>query len=219
MKNIPLKLFAVLLLFAIPGCNKDENNCNTSYTFSGILLDGKTGLPIVDSGTTLSLYAADDYEDNQPGISVTSYPSQKGKFSLSYNSCGFTGHQILYISLNTPNKNYNLFDPYFDTISNRVPLQQNVNQTWTAATNGVLVLYLKPLSPLLPGDTLFINFQNVDTSITYTFLSTKTGILDSAYFPAGRFFVISRLGKNGKSIGYEWENIGDPYISRDTIKY
>ncbi len=223
MKNTSLNFFAMLAIFAICSCNKNST-CNTSYTVSGTLLDGKTGLPITDSGIYLELQAAPNYDNNIPGIDVSTNPDKNGKFSMKYISCD-DYKQIMYFYLNTPHKNYYIFNPYYSG-SSQIPMQQNINRTWTAATNGWLVINLQPLSPLSPGDTLLIQIvfylsSRPDSTVNYSFFTTQSGVLDSVYLPVCGYGVgwgrgIKNLETNNDFNGFI---IGDPYVSRYTIKY
>ncbi len=216
MKNIPLKLFTVLLLFAICSCNKNTD-CHTSYTVSGTLLDGKTGLPITDSGTYLSLIGGSTYDQN---IDLITYPDKNGKFSMTYSNCVENGQELNF-AVYVPHKNYSLFNPY-DSFSNQIPMQQNINRTWTAASNGWLVLYLQPLSPLYPGDTLLIQvFWGYSAQTQYyTFTTTQSGVLDSVYLPIGGFSIKWGRGKKNALNNVSGGGVlGDPYVSRYTIKY
>ncbi len=231
MKNIPLKLFAMLAIFAICSCNKKEVACS-SYTVSGTLLDGKTGLPITDSGISLNLTAADNPNNPNIGYSFTSsapvIPDKNGKFSIPYTVCG---NYSVYLDLNSPNHEYYLFDPYLfapgdsGAFGNIIP-QKNINQTWTAATHGWVLIYLQPLSPLPPGDTLLIQIvfylpSRPDSTLNYSLLTTQSGVLDSFYVPICSYGVgwgrgIKNLQKNNDFEGYV---LGDPYVNRYTVKY
>ncbi len=215
MKNTPLKLFTVLLLFAICSCNK--NQC-TTYTVSGTLINGETGQPYIDSGSYLVLQESQDLDANQPGFNVSTKPDKNGNFSFSYSVCGYS-QQELTIGLHTPNTNYVLIDPY-DSISGiQIPFQQNINRTWYVATKGWIVLRLQPLSPLLPGDTLFVNFYYNNTLKVFTILSTQNGVLDSTYINAGDYTLNWGRGKKNQ-YKYDHEGlVGDPKISQYTIKY
>ncbi len=219
MKNIPLKLFAALLLFAICSCNKNTD-CHTSYTVSGTLLDGKTGRPITDSGTYLYLNGGPINNNNGSNFNLLTYPDKNGKFSMTYYSCD-NDIQELNFGIIVPYKSYYLFNPY-DSLGYLLPIQQNINRTWTAATNGWLVLRLQPLSPLLDGDTLLVQLSFVynDSTKNYFFLTTQTGVLDSLYLPVGDYFINWGRGeKNINNHAFEGDVIGDPNISRYTIKY
>ena len=217
MKTKALKLLAVLSLFVICSCNKGDN-CNTTYTVSGTLLDGKTGLPIADSGTKLLITQNPDYNNHASAASASAYPDKNGKFSMTYSNCDNNSNPLGIVLL-CPHKNYFLFDPYFDTIDPKIPKQENIIRTWTAALNGWLVLYLQPLTALLPGDTLYIEFPQGDSTRHFTFTTTKSGILDSSYSFAGFFPLVYKRGKNAKQNIHTIINLGDPYLSRYTINY
>ncbi len=218
MKNTSLNFFAMLAIFAICSCNKNST-CNTSYTVSGTLLDGKTGRPITDSGTSVYLNAGDP-NYSIPGFSINAYPDKNGKFSMTYTNCDDNGLSVTF-GVYVPHKNYALFNPY-DSFGTSIPLQQNITRTWTAATNGWVVIYLQPLSPLLPGDTLLIQaFWGFSTQAQYyAFTTTQSGVLDSVYLPVVGFSIKWGRGKkNALSNVLGGGVLGDPYISRYTIKY
>ena len=120
---------------------------------------------------------------------------------------------------------YYLYDPYDPNNIyhhgqwKNIPENQDINQTWTASYYGWLYVYLQPLKPLGGGDTLIIEYG----SKYWDILKTTSGLWDSLYLPTGQTpgFAWGRGLRDLRSDNHLLTGnvLGDPYKTRDTIKY
>jgi len=134
--------------------------------------------PIIGGEVTLA-YIPSSGGTSQGSILGQSKIDSMGNFSISY-PCQNGGSLFLSVS------NYDIYIPSDNGNGDEIPLNQNMNQTWTAARFGWLKIYLNPQNPM-GGDTLLVWYTRTINGLAVTqkdtILKNITGILDSLYLP------------------------------------
>ena len=102
------------------------------------MLDGTNMQPIIGGTVTLQCRLYNAAKTQYTWYSII---DSNGNFSISY-PCQNSGALFLYMT------NYEVYIPEDSGTGSNIPLNQDINQIWTAARYGWLKIYLNPQNAL-----------------------------------------------------------------------